>query len=318
MPRKAPLLLLLALVSTFAPSQNAPAQWTRKADMPTPRAGCRAVALEGKLYVIGGSVGHDDSISAFEVYDPKADRWSRLPDLPRPVSFGGAVAHQGKIYVLGEDHLYVFDPVTSAWTEAAIAPRTHRNFDMTQCGGKFYAVGGLEPAPQAKWGSQNLATLDVYDPATGKWESRASMQIARHALPISCAGGKLYVLGGSFTFPDWVDRPIQVVEEYDPATNTWRSVGNLNMNSAYVPALEVEGRIMVFSMGDTPYTQEFDPASGRVRLNWSVPSGKRWAQCAAIIDGTIYQAGGWTEPGKPVSTLETFSLPEKGATKSTP
>lgn len=67
-----------------------------------------------------------------------------------------------------------------------------------------------------------LASNDVYDPATNKWESRRPMAVPRNHAFGGTVGGKVYVIGGRtghafITAASNTD----VVEEYDPATNLW-------------------------------------------------------------------------------------------------
>src|SRR4030095_7876500 len=60
-------------VLEYDPDANS---WAAKRPMPTPRHGLAAVALDDKVYVLGGSNGSAAS-NALEVYDPKQDSWSR-------------------------------------------------------------------------------------------------------------------------------------------------------------------------------------------------------------------------------------------------
>ncbi|RLE38138.1 hypothetical protein DRJ23_05055, partial [Candidatus Acetothermia bacterium] len=55
--------------------------WTQVASMNHARNKCRAVALGGKIYVIGG-VDADKNLAPVEVYDPITDTWTVLGDSP--------------------------------------------------------------------------------------------------------------------------------------------------------------------------------------------------------------------------------------------
>lgn len=61
------------------------ARWsTLDAPLPTPRAGAGAVALGGRLLVMGGESARQVPAHAeVEAYDPRSGRWSALPPLPR-------------------------------------------------------------------------------------------------------------------------------------------------------------------------------------------------------------------------------------------
>ena len=67
-----------------------------------------------------------------------------------------------------------------------------------------------------------MNTVEVFDPATGTWETKAPMLVPRNHLAGGVVNGKIYVMGGrvgsSFVGASSTD----AVEEYDPATDTWR------------------------------------------------------------------------------------------------
>ena len=64
-------------------------RWSSGPDMPTPRHHAGAVAVDGKLYVLGGRSERDYSLDVVERFDPRANRWEPAPSLPLGV---GALA----------------------------------------------------------------------------------------------------------------------------------------------------------------------------------------------------------------------------------
>jgi hypothetical protein len=62
----------------------------------------------------------------------------------------------------------------------------------------------------------------VYDPATNTWETRQTMPTARNHAAIGVVNNKIYVIGGrvgaGFITRGW---SVDLVEEYDPATDQW-------------------------------------------------------------------------------------------------
>jgi N-acetylneuraminic acid mutarotase len=96
-------------------------------------------------------------------------------------------------------------------------------------GGKIYVIGGATTMEGSKdpfftfvGPARVLSSNDVYDPATNKWESRTPMSVPRNHAFSGVVNGKIYVIGGrtghgfilSATNTD-------VVEEYNPVSNTW-------------------------------------------------------------------------------------------------
>ena len=125
-------ILLCGLPSGSISAEGA---WTKKADLPTPRMGIHANAVEDWLYVIGG-----DQITAttapsglVEVYDPAKDAWMRKADMPTARGFFGTAVVDGKIYAIGGspnmiEHdrgiavVEAYDPTTDTWTRKADMP----------------------------------------------------------------------------------------------------------------------------------------------------------------------------------------------------
>ena len=174
--------------------------WSRKADMPTPRHGLAAVALDGKVYVLGGSDGSAAS-GALEVYDPALNSWSRKAPMPTPRVFLAAAAVNGRIYAIGgapdccgnatTNVVEVYDPATDHWSLARPLPVALQVSAAAAVNAKIYVFGGFIP------GSGVQGSTFEYDPAADVWTSRAPMLEARDQAPAVVLGGVVHVLGGS-------------------------------------------------------------------------------------------------------------------------
>ena len=92
-----PLATKLRAQVPTAPAQGS---WTMKAPLPSARGEVAAVALDGKLHAIGGSV--DGKARPFhDEYDPATDRWRTLPPMKVARGSAGAATIDGKIHVIG-------------------------------------------------------------------------------------------------------------------------------------------------------------------------------------------------------------------------
>ena len=92
---------------------------------------------------------------------------------------------------------------------------TRSRLSVAVLDGKLYAVGG------------NLSSVERYDPATNAWEAVAPLTLARFGAGVAALEGKLYAVGGRVEEDDEaaeVDRPANMVERFDPATNVWQEV----------------------------------------------------------------------------------------------
>lgn len=61
------------------------------------RANLGVIAMDGKIYAIGGQTD-DDYVGTNERYDPKTDTWTTLEPMPTPRTNFATVEYQGKIW----------------------------------------------------------------------------------------------------------------------------------------------------------------------------------------------------------------------------
>jgi N-acetylneuraminic acid mutarotase len=247
----------------YDPSRNA---WTRLAPLPAARHHITLSALKGRLYGVGGFTGpfpHWQAQSTVFVYDLAANRWARGVDLPAPRGEGVANVVNNKLYMIGgrvratpqASHFLehtdtrlneAFDPETGRWERRADAPTARNSAASAVIDGKIYVVGGRTFSRNADGSARqvNLPTLEVYDPATDRWETRASMPQAQGGLAAAAANGKLYVFGGEQWVPEhkvfgesWV---------YDPKTDRWEALPPLPTPRHGLGASALGNRIHVF------------------------------------------------------------------------
>ena len=83
---------------------------------------------------------------------------------------------------------------------------------------KLLVVGG-------RWGDAgNLATLETYDPATGRWTRGPDMPTPRSGLTAGALAGRLHVTGGEALSSRDVFGEHEV---YDPTTDRWTAGADL-------------------------------------------------------------------------------------------
>jgi N-acetylneuraminic acid mutarotase len=311
-------VVLIALASTVSVSSAAEGTWKSKADMATGRLCPSTCVVDGKIYVIGGGRGISGPyLSTVEVYDPVTDTWTPKADMHTARNGHAAVAANGKIYVLGGEPspqaslatMEEYDPATDTWKQKADLP-TRRTF-LSACtlDGKIYAFGGVTAGlPGAEW---NPSTLEVYDPATDTWATRASMPIATCVAGACVANGKIYVMGG-VNGGLLHDPAVSTVQEYDPATNAWTRKPNMPTARAGLSLSEVGGRIYAIgggTYGGPTYStvEEYDPATDTWTPMPDMPTA-RLCFSTGVVNGRIYAIGGARDwyPGSGMSTVEEY------------
>jgi Kelch motif/Galactose oxidase, central domain len=172
-------------------------RWRTLAPLPQGRSAGGLVALDGRLYLVGGVV-EGGLAGDTQVYDPAADRWSPAPGLPTPREHLGAAAAGGRVYVVGGRvgglggnlaAAEALDPASGRWSAVAELPTARGGLAATAtAGGQVVAVGGEAAAtfPEAE-------ALDV---ASGRWRSLPPLPTPRHGLGVVAVGDTVYVLAG--------------------------------------------------------------------------------------------------------------------------
>jgi len=164
-------------------------KWKRKADLPAKRTNLAAVALNGKVYALGGLDPFFASRSAF-VYDPKRNTWSKSAPLPEAMHALAAVAFQGEIWTIGGQvssgkptrHVWIYNPRQDRWRAGPATPIALETAGASVAGSRIYVV--LE------------RKYLTYDARTQRWTRGPSLQVPRHALAVYAIKGMLYAMGG--------------------------------------------------------------------------------------------------------------------------
>jgi len=160
--------------------------WEALASTSSTRSAPAAAAIDGKLYVMGGS-GPDGYLSSVERYDPAKNAWEAVAPMSTARSSHAAAAIDGKLYVMGGAHdsqhrlssVELYDASTNAWE--AVAPMSTARVCPAAAAidGKLYVMGGYN-------GQNQLSSVERYDPATDEWAAITSMALGA-ATKFKCA-----------------------------------------------------------------------------------------------------------------------------------
>ena len=150
------LMTLACLAAWNVPTAQAQQQitdrWSRMADMNEPHELHAAVAVDGKIYVVGGNTYLSRGPAAFEAFDPEANTWQTLPEMPTPRDFPGVAAIQNRIFAVGgisrsvDAHatVEVYDLAENTWTKVMDLPTPRNRLAAAAVSGRIFAIGGHE------------------------------------------------------------------------------------------------------------------------------------------------------------------------------
>ena len=253
------------------------ASWTQLASMTGPRSSHGCVALEGKLYVVGGSgdggVGVREALNTAEVYDPQTDGWLPLTNMSTARSEFGLATVGGKIYATGgfdgasaAESVEAYDPQLGSWALVASMSVKRKSHASVVLDGKIYIIGGVGPDLRL------LHTMDVYNPRADSWQLVAMSPYmgmgCEGQSPCAVAmGGKIFVTGG-YGGDKGFRYAMYSISVYDPRADAW-TTGNEQFDDENI------GR---------------PPTTGKGQL--AIMSKGRGCHASAAINGKLYVFGG--------------------------
>jgi hypothetical protein len=230
--------------------------------MPRARYRHSAVAVAGKVYVLGGRrkkncnvercayPGEEEPVSVVDVYDIYQGSWSsmssRFPPAGHPaVGDTSAFVIGTVIYAVGGyDSTYTaqastfkldLSATTPAWTYATQDSLDVPRGDLcaTSVGGNGYIFGG--------WTHTNgwcpaLAAVEQFDPVSHSWHTLAADAMDRGDAACAAMHGHIYIVGGerrncsATTGPDSIGlaQIVSQVEMFDPLTQTFEQLTPLS------------------------------------------------------------------------------------------
>ena len=202
--------------------------WSIVAPLPESLDHIGAVALNGKIYYVGGLNGYPGTSSGkVYVYDPVANKVTQVASLPAGRDRGavGIAVYLGKIYVAGGFHdngtvkgsvnfFDVYNPATNNWTSLPNLPERRDHVSCAVIGTRMYVIGGRT------FGKGLQPTNDAYDFTTGKWiTGLAPLPTLRAGAATAVFGTEIVVIGGEGN-----GGVFHQAEAYNSTTNTWRGL----------------------------------------------------------------------------------------------
>ena len=285
--------------------------WVSKAPMHVARSALGVVALNGKIYAIGGSTSTRYPLDAFvgtnEEYSLATNSWTIKASMPTPRAYFAIVAYQNKIYCMGgavgmgivdersqfthyiaSNVNEVYDTVRGTWVTRAPMPDDGMEISAHEINGKIYVIG--------------VAFTYVYDPASDSWTNKTRMPSPYPgSSPVSVVvGNKIIVTGKYSTGLDWNSE--QKTWIYDTETDSWSqgrsgpTVVGLGGVGATV-GVEAPQRVYVLGLAVEQYpppsvNQVYDPKTDTWATATAMPTN-RSDFSVVVVNDLLYAIGGY-------------------------
>ncbi|XP_044082881.1 kelch-like protein 3 isoform X2 [Neovison vison] len=244
------------------------------------------VSLPKVMIVVGGQA--PKAIRSVECYDFEEDRWDQIAELPSRRCRAGVVFMAGHVYAVGGFNgslrvrtVDVYDGVKDQWTSIASMQERRSTLGAAVLNDLLYAVGGFD-------GSTGLASVEAYSYKTNEWFFVAPMNTRRSSVGVGVVegvgvlSGQLYATGGH-------DGPLvrKSVEVYDPGTNTWKQVADMNMCRRNAGVCAVNGLLYVVGGDDgscnLASVEYYNPITDKwTLLPTNMSTGRSYAGVAVI------------------------------------
>lgn len=251
--------------------------FTSVASMGQIRAGHAAATLaDGRVLVVGGTVNFTDLqlaitsvLNSAEIYDPATNTWSNAPNIGgrrlmpalTRLSTGDMLISGGvevsvifgiPFAVVSTNKAQRYDPGTNSWSNAANMPAGrafHHDNQLTLADGRVLFSGGvLVPSLLGAANSAAIADADLYDAVANTWTATSMAQSRTTQSVTQLANGRVIVCGGAGGLLS-AATPLDSVESFDPATNTWSAMSPLGGPRATHAALLLPDGLLVLLGG---------------------------------------------------------------------
>jgi N-acetylneuraminic acid mutarotase len=198
--------LFAAAVSSISTPELIGDSWNTKMSTQPNRTGLGVVAVDGKIYAIGGSARSVGVVGSNECYDPVMDTWVTLEPMPTPREAFAIAVFEGKIYCMGgynndSHNMYlresifslpteVYDPVSNRWSIKTSAPFANGTWQSHAINGYIFVIS-----------ANNIGMDDykrdwyMYDPVADSWGIRTRTPVVGRDIASVVVDDKIIVFG---------------------------------------------------------------------------------------------------------------------------
>ena len=219
--------------------------WNHLTDIPKEhsRAGYKVCCVEGNIYLVGNR--------RVTKYNPRTNTWRNMPSLQQSRIGHSVCTLANKIFVLGGDcgsattcEMLDLSEDEPQWRYIANMNSRHHACGAVVVERKIYALGG------------DRDTVDVYDADQDQWKTPVTNILTyRICQGVAALDNKIYVSGGHGG--DY--QPMSSVDCYDPETDTWSQMANMNIARYGHSLVSLYGKMYAIGGADADSVEVYDP-----------------------------------------------------------
>lgn len=287
--------------------------------MTRPRSLHTATLLnDGTVLIVGGNptgAASGAALASSELYSPALGTFSPSGALATARYFHTAtLLGTGRVLVAGgvdvngnalaSAELYDPSSKTFAALSGMVNARNYYTATLLGNGTVLLAGGGLKNAH-----TKELATAELFDPATGTFTATGSMTSPREGHSATLLGsGKVLIAGGL----NASNAPGATAELYDPSTGTFTATGSMkSARYSHTATLLSNGTVLVTGGNNgtsaIASAEIYDPNSGSFTATGSMNTSREFHTAALLNDGTVLVVGGLDRNEVSLVTAELYA-----------
>lgn len=283
-----------------APKAAQQGRWQPRAALPLPRSEMAwAVAMGGRMHVVGGYGEQRVDRPYHHVYEARRDTWDTAAPLPLGANHVGVAVIGSALYAVGgfveqnrkpHAECFAWTETDNRWRSIAPLPQACGSVACVNLDGRLHAIGGavgdtFDTKRSVDW---HL----VYDPQADRWTRAAPLPTGRDHVGAVAVQGRIHVIGGRV---DSFHTNSNLHHSYDPRADKWTQRNPLPTARSGHGAVLVGTRIFVMGGEGTNrvfgQNEAYDVAQDRWE-QFAPMRTPRHGLGAAAIGETVYVAGG--------------------------
>lgn len=294
------------VVAMNAAALAASGAWAPTGAMLSPRDGHTATLLANGKVLAAGGTNNGVALNSAELYNSATQTWAPTGNMNVARSQARAIVlSNGSVLVVGgcvsdctgatTSSVEIYNPAAGTFSVTGSLLQARAEFGITLLPNGQVLVAGGCTAYDVNGCLAVTNKAEIYNTATGKWQSTGALRGSRHAMSATLLPtGKVLVAGGATASMD----ALNSTEIYDPVAKTW-TLGPkmLTARSDYASIMLANGRIL-FTGGENisgisnNKAEIYSPASGKFSATGNMTSTREEHIAVLLANGNVLVSGG--------------------------